>query len=213
VLGAAGAVLILLAVRQVWAHAIYTPPRPLPAQDVAVRGQSLVPTAGALAIAGLACLAAVIATRGWLRRAAGVLLSVIGIGAVVAATAAVTAAAVLSAASGNTGSVTGAGSTTSGTSGSSGALVISGAPGHAVMTGLVWHGAAVAGGLALIAAGTLTAWRGARWPVMSARYEQGGQDTGPATSVTGRQEPATRDRVTVDSASMWDSLNRDIDPT
>src|SRR6266566_3285701 len=78
--GAAGAGLVVLAVRQAWAHAVFTPPRPLPAQDITVTGQQLVPLAGALALAALACLAAVIATRSALRRAAGVLLAVLGAG-------------------------------------------------------------------------------------------------------------------------------------
>ena len=71
--GAVGAGLVVLAARQAWAHAIFTPPRPLPAQDIAVTGQQLVPLASALALAALACLAAVIATRSALRRGAGVL--------------------------------------------------------------------------------------------------------------------------------------------
>ena len=66
--GAVGAGLVVLAVRQAWAHAVFTPPRPLPAQDIAVTGQQLVPLASALALAALACLAAVIATRSVLRR-------------------------------------------------------------------------------------------------------------------------------------------------
>ena len=37
--GAAGAGLVVLAARQAWAHAIFTPPKPLPAQDIAVTGQ------------------------------------------------------------------------------------------------------------------------------------------------------------------------------
>src|ERR1700753_2498503 len=78
VLGAAGAGLIVLATRQPWAHAIFTPPKPLPVQDFAVSGQDLVPLASALALAALACLAAVIAARSFLRRAVGVLLAVLG---------------------------------------------------------------------------------------------------------------------------------------
>ena len=39
--GAAGAGLFVLAVRQAWAHAIFTPPKPLPAQDISVTGSSL----------------------------------------------------------------------------------------------------------------------------------------------------------------------------
>ena len=44
-------------------------------------GNDLVPLAGALALAALAGLAAVIATKGVLRRAAGVLLALFGAGA------------------------------------------------------------------------------------------------------------------------------------
>ncbi|MGB6579958.1 MAG: Trp biosynthesis-associated membrane protein, partial [Streptosporangiaceae bacterium] len=69
--GAAGAGLVVFAVRQAWAQAIFTPPRPLPAQDISVTGQQLVPLASALALAALACLAAVIATRSVIRRAVG----------------------------------------------------------------------------------------------------------------------------------------------
>ena len=81
--GAAGSGLVVLGARQAWAHAIFTPPKPLPAQDIAVTGQQLVPLASALALAALACLAAVIATRSVLRRAVGILLA--GLGAATAA--------------------------------------------------------------------------------------------------------------------------------
>ena len=84
-LGAAGAGLVVLAVRQTWAQAIFVPPRPLPAQDISVTGQQLVPLASALALAALACLAAVIATRSAARRVAGVLLAALGAGAAAAA--------------------------------------------------------------------------------------------------------------------------------
>src|SRR5260370_42434812 len=92
--GAAGSGLVVLAVRQAWAHALFTPPRPLPAQDISVSGQQLVPLAGALALAALACLAAGIATRSVLRRAAGVLLAGLGAGAAAAASAGLTGPAV-----------------------------------------------------------------------------------------------------------------------
>jgi len=202
-LGAVGGGLILLALRQVWGHAVYSPPHPFPAQDIAVSGQKLVPLASGLAIAALACLAAVIATRGVPRRAAGVLLALIGIGAVVAAAAAVTSGAVLAAAASTDPSARiFSGSTTSGAASAaySGTLNFVGAvAGHAVITGLPWRAAAVAGGLCIVAAGLATAWRGPRWPVMSARYEQ------PA-------ERAAR-QADQDSATMWESLSRDVDPT
>ena len=200
-LGAAGAGLILLALRQVWAHAVYAPPHPFPAQDIAVSGQKLAPLASALAIAALACLAAVIATRGVLRRAAGGLLAAIGAGAAVAAAAAVRSSAVLSAAT-STDPTAGAfsGSATGGTtpSGTSISAIAGFTRGHAVISGLPWQIAAVAGALAIVLAGLATVWRGTRWPVMSARFDRPGQRV---------QRPAA------DSATMWESLNRDVDPT
>src|SRR5579863_10276518 len=92
-LGAVGAALVVYAVRQTWAQAVFTPPRPLPVQDISVTGQQLVPLASALALAALACLAAVIATRSWARRVAGALLAVLGAAAAVAAVVPVGASA------------------------------------------------------------------------------------------------------------------------
>src|SRR5262245_30549532 len=67
-IGAAGAAIVLLAVRQGWARVLTVAPAPLPATSVTVTGQDLVPVAGALGIASLAGLAAVVATRSRLRR-------------------------------------------------------------------------------------------------------------------------------------------------
>lgn len=196
--GAAGAGLVVLAARQAWAHAVFTPPRPLPAQDIPVTGQGLVPLASALALASLACLAAVIATRSVVRRAVGVLLAVLGASTAVAVlasqhTSAVLAAARASALAGPLG-----GSTTSGapSGGSVHEIVIAG-PGRAILAGAPWRVAALAGAVAIVLVGLATAWRGPRWPVMSARFERPG---------------AGRPRGT-DSASMWESLSRDVDPT
>jgi uncharacterized membrane protein (TIGR02234 family) len=198
-LGAAGAALVIFAVRQAWAQAVFTPPRPLPAQDISVTGQQLVPLASALALAGLACLAAVIATRSVARRGAGVLLAALGAGAAVAAGAGVRASSVLATARGDASSGALGGSTTGGTApgGASHAIVIAGSAGHAVMSGASWHAAAIAGAVAIAAAGLATVWRGPRWPVMSARFERPGQ----------------RPSRAADSASMWESLSRDLDPT
>jgi uncharacterized membrane protein (TIGR02234 family) len=199
--GAAGAGLIVLAARQAWARAVFTAPRPLPPQDFSVSGQQLIPLASALALAALACLAAVIATRSVTRRAVGVLLALLGAGAVAviaagAGTAAVLAAARASAASGALG-----GSTTSGTTGGGAhAVVIAGSAGRAVMAGAPWRAVAVLGAVAILLAGLATVWRGPRWPVMSARYERSRQD-----------EPAPP--AEQNSAAMWESLSRDIDPT
>jgi uncharacterized membrane protein (TIGR02234 family) len=199
-LGAVGAGLVVFALRQTWAHAIFIPPRPLPPQDIPVTGQQLVPLAGALALAGLACLAAVIATRSAVRRVAGVVLAGLGAGAAVAAGAGVRASGVLATAQANAAGGALGGSTTGGTSpgGASHAIVIAGSPGQAVMTGAPWHAAAICGAVAIVLAGLATVWRGPRWPVMSARFDRPGQRP--------RQRAA-------DSASMWESLSRDLDPT
>jgi uncharacterized membrane protein (TIGR02234 family) len=198
VLGAAGAGLVVFAVRQTWAQAVFTPPRPLPVQQVAVSGQQLVPLASALALAALACLAAVIATRSAARRVAGGLLAVLGAGAAAAAAGGAPAAAVLAAARGQGGGTLG-GSTTSGTSPASGhaPVVIAGSAGHVLASAAPWPALAVLGAVVIVLAGLTTAWRGPRWPVMSARYERAPQSAAPGG----------------DSATMWENLNRDLDPT
>jgi uncharacterized membrane protein (TIGR02234 family) len=219
--GAAGAGLILLAVRQQWARAVFTPPKPLTPQVVDVSGTDLVPLAGALALAALAGLAAVIATRGALRRAAGVLLALFGAGAGAAITTSVTAATVVSVAASKVASpesaaVSGAaGSTTSGSTGG-GALVVSGSAAQAFMTGTPWHVAVLAGALLVFIAGLATMLRGPGWPVMSARYDApgargaGAQAGGPGLAARGGRAGAAR---RLDAATMWESLNGGEDPT
>ncbi len=229
-LGAAGAGLVVFAVRQAWAQAIFTAPHPLPAEDITVTGQQLVPLASALGLAALACLAAVIATRSAARRAAGVVLAVLGAGAAVAAAAGVTAATVLSAARADAATGILGGSTTSGTSpgGAAHGIVIAGTAGHAVITGAAWQAAAVCGAVAIVLAGLATAWRGPRWPVMSARFErprggsQGGSQggsggMGPSQEGSGGMGPPRKrsggSRGVVPPDVMWESLSRDVDPT
>jgi uncharacterized membrane protein (TIGR02234 family) len=212
--GAVGAGIVLLAVRQRWAQAVFTPPKPLSPQVVDVSGSDLVPLAGALALAALAGLAAVIATRGTLRRAAGVLLALFGAGAGAAVLTSVTAATVVSVAASKVASpesaaISGAaGSTTSGSPGG-GSLVISGSAGQAIMTGTPWHAAVLAGALLIFAAGLATALRGLDWPVMSARYDAPGTRAAGGGSRAG----ARRGGQPGDAATMWESLNEGEDPT
>jgi uncharacterized membrane protein (TIGR02234 family) len=210
--GAVGAGLILLAVRQQWAKAVFTQPKPLPSQVIDVSGSDLVPLAGALALAALAGLAAVIATRGAFRRAAGVLLAVFGAGAGAAIMSAVSAATVISVAASKVASPDSAaasgaaGSTTSGSSGG-GAFVISGSTGQAVMTGAPWHVAVLIGALLIFLAGVATALRGPGWPIMSSRY-----DAPAGSGARGAGGPRGTARP-LDAASMWESLNGGQDPT
>ena len=198
--GAAGAGLVVLAARQAWAHAVFTPPRPLPAQDIAVTGQQLVPLASALALAALACLAAVIATRSGIRRAVGALLAVIGAGAAAAASAGLRASTVLAAARASALDGPLGGSTTSGapSGGAAHEIVVSGS-GRVIQAAAPWQAAAVAGAVVIMLVGLAAVWRGPRWPVLSSRYER-----------SRREAPA---RASTDSASMWESLSHDVDPT
>jgi uncharacterized membrane protein (TIGR02234 family) len=210
---AAGAGLVVLAERQAWAHAVFAAPHPLPAQDISVSGQQLAPLTSALAIAALACLAAVIATRSAARRAAGVLLAVLGAGAAAAAAAPTRASAVLAAARAQAAAGGPGGSTTGGTpsGGTAHVLIIAGAAGHAVMTGAPWRAAAVCGGVAIVLAGLATAWRGPRWPVMSARFDRQGGMGGRTALPYARGSGGSPPRASAET--IWESLSRDLDPT
>jgi uncharacterized membrane protein (TIGR02234 family) len=191
-LGAAGAGLVFLGVRQGWGHVHTSAPRPLPGSNVTVTGQDLVPAASALAIAGLATLAAVIATRGLARRLAGGLLMLFGAGAAASALWPISDPAVIRAAassagpSGLAGSGTGAGSVTAGGSGGTGGSApISGFLASVAMSGTAWRGLAVAGAALLVAAGLLAIWRSGPWPVMSSRYERPPRPAGPESATAG----------------------------
>lgn len=202
VLGAAGAGLALLSARQGWARVQTPAPPPLPGSTVTVSGQDLVPLAGAIGLAALATLAAVIATRGLARRLTGVLLAAFGVVIAVAVSLPVTTAEVLAAAKVTTVSQAGS-ATAGGTSGVSPGAIPGGANpgvdavGHVTMLA-AWRPAALLAAFVVVAAGLLVAWRGGRWPVMSSRYER------PAN--TGKPAAA-------DSATMWEALSRGTDPT
>jgi uncharacterized membrane protein (TIGR02234 family) len=191
-LGAAGAGLVLLAMRQDWAQVRTAVPAPLPTSVVTDSGQSLVPYADALAIAALASLAAVLATRRVGRRMVGVLLVCLGAGTAAAVTGGVSTAAALAAAAGSLGPAAGsgagnsAGSVTEGstTGGSSAVPDVAGFHHHVVVTAAGWQAMAIVGALAIIAAGVLVTWRALRLPVMSSRYDA------PAGSAAARPSPA-----------------------
>jgi uncharacterized membrane protein (TIGR02234 family) len=231
-LGAAGAGLVLLATRQGWADVQTAAPRPLPAGVITESGQALAPAASALAVAALAGLAAVLATRRMVRRVAGVVLAAFGAGIAAAVSAGISAADVLAAASGSVSSQAAAGagtagSTTAGTSGA-GAGPLSGFPSHVVFAGFPWRPIAVVGAIAVMAAGALVAWRADRLPVMSGRFERPAPSAGARASRAaaqqaergsqgpvqrGPQGAGQRGPERADSAAMWESLSRGEDPT
>ena len=201
-LGAAGAGLVLLSARQGWAHVLTPAPPPLSADSVTVSGQDLVPLAGALGVAALATLAAVIATRSLARRLTGVLLAVFGVFICVAVRLPLPPTLLPVPARVTTVSQAGS-ATAGGSAGVSPGAVPGGtspgvtATGHVTMLTMPWRPAAVLGGLIIIAAGLLVAWRGSRWPVMSGRYERSPE----------------RDRPTDESAALWEALSSGADPT
>ncbi len=153
--GAAGAGIVLLAAAQAWARASFTPPPPLPASSIAVTGHELVPAAAALGLAALACLAALIATRGVARRASGGLLAAAGALIAIAAVTSVRHAHVAAVAAAHS-------------------LGPASAP-RLDMEAFPWWAAAAAGGLVIAGTGVLAAWRGTQWPGMSSRYERPGR--------------------------------------
>lgn len=232
-LGAAGAGVVFLASRQGWAQVRTIPPRPLPASEVTVTGSALVPYAGALALAGLATLAAVLASRGLARRLAGLLLALIGVG-LAASAFTVTSAAAISAASSNVGPATaGAGSVTGGAGQPTSVPNVAGAAPHVTFAAGGWQALVVVGALAMIAAAALVVWRADRMAVMSGRYDSPTAEARrarPSTaSVATPREPtaarpsaglragaaglATGAAGTSDSASIWEALSRGDDPT
>jgi len=222
--GAAGAGLVLLATRQALARVTVSPPRPLPASITPVTWQDLRPAIAALAVAGLASLAAVLATRGAARRITGIVI--VGLGGWIALTAAgrVTMAEALAAAARasaspatGAGAGTAAGSVTAGSAaGGAGGVSLSGLPVHVAYAGAGWRGAMLAGAVLLIAAGVAVVLRAARLPAMSSRFERSARP-GPDVALPGAAEqaaarqPARTGRGK--APGMWESLSAGEDPT
>jgi uncharacterized membrane protein (TIGR02234 family) len=231
-LGAAGAGLVFLATRQGWAVVRTVPPRPLPVSRVTVTGAALVPYADALILVGLASLAAVLATRKLLRRITGVLLAALGIGLAVSALAVSGAAAISAAAAESTPSGSGAGSVTQGSNATASSVPnVAGATPHVTFMAAGWQVLAVAGALAMIAAGVLVVRGAEKMAVMSSRYDPPAgklagvrpaepgvphdaglpDDTGlPSDTVAG---PDRQSAMSMDSASVWEALSQGHDPT
>ena len=200
-LGAVGAAVVLVAVRQDWARVLTVQPRPLPASTAVVRGQDLLPAAGALGLAALAGLAALLATRRLARRLTGGVLAAFGVAIIVALSMPVTDAQVRGAVTGAAGtasSVPGGSTVDGGTTPGGGVSGIS-LSSHVTMAAFPWRWVALAGAVLIVAAGLLAAWRGQNWPVMSSRYDR------PAARR--RPSPST------DPAALWEALSQGIDPT
>jgi uncharacterized membrane protein (TIGR02234 family) len=218
-LGAVGAGLLFLATRQGWAQVRTRPPRPMPASVISVTGAALVPYADALALASLASLAAILASRRLLRRLTGLLLAALG-ASLAASVLSLSPAGAIAAANGTASPAgAGAGSVTQGSNLAPTAIPnVAGATSHVAFAAAGWQVMAVTGAILMVAAGILVAWRADRMAVMSSRYDA---PTGPARSAPDQQAasdqrgPASRGVLpgTADSASVWEALSRGDDPT
>jgi len=232
--GAAGAGAALLATRQALASVIVRAPSPLPDTVRAVIVQDVRPVATALAVAALASLAAVLATRGVLRMLTGLITVTLGAGLAVIAAAPVTAAAVLTAAgragvspASGSGAGTAAGSVTAG-NGAAPPGSIGGLPVHVVLGGTGWRVLMIVGAVLIAAAGIAVMARARHLPVMSGRYDRqarrrgaavpsagsttaGSTTTGSATAASTRAG-STRAGSTR-AGTMWEALSAGNDPT
>lgn len=145
-----------------------------------VTGTELTGAATALGWAGLAGLAALFAVGGRVRAGLGALLALFGVGLVYVSATSTGHEHALSVAADKSQSILMAGPISVDTTG--------------------WPVVSLLGGVLLIAAGLLTAVRGARWPGMSSRYERS------------PERPVERSGAP-DSAGMWKALDRGEDPT
>jgi uncharacterized membrane protein (TIGR02234 family) len=215
-LAAAGAGIAFLATRQGWAQVRTTPPRPLPASVQSVTGSAMVPYADALVVAGLASLAAVVATRRVWRRISGILLAAIGAGLAGSAFAVSKGAAIAAvAATIGPASNPGDGSVTSGAGGASSPVpdMVSGSP-HVAIAAAQWQALVVVGAVLMIAVGILVAWKPASLAVMSSKYDAPvGPGQGSGGARPGPQDASRQAGPAADSASLWEALSRGDDPT
>lgn len=142
-----GGVLVLVASGRVWSTATVNVPG-APASPISVTGHAVEPSLPALGVALLALVAAVIAAKGRLRRAVGVVVVVvagIALGVSIAGRSSVSSAL---------------------TSHEIGGL---GVPAHGTANG--WWIVAAVGGLIAVIAGLAVAVRGGRWAAMGRKYE------------------------------------------
>jgi uncharacterized membrane protein (TIGR02234 family) len=227
--GAAGAGVVLLVTRQELARVVVRAPRPLPDSVTIVSAQDVRPAIAALAVAALASLAAVLATRGLLRRLTGILTIALGAGVAATALGPVTAAAALAAASragtspaSGSGAGTAAGSVTAGNGGSAAPGAVAGFPVHVVLTGTGWRVLMIAGAVLIVAAGLAVVVLARRLPVMSGRYERRAMPAPPGRreqpgrqrgELTRADEPRDEPPEPPAAASMWESLSAGADPT
>lgn len=165
VLGAVGAAVVTGFAGRTWATVAEHAGTGLETLDQHLTGRNLSGVIAALGWAGLAGIAALLATRGWARVVIGVLLTAFGVIVAIASPSAVSRSHVVAAA------------------GEKSNLARVG--GEVAVHVTAWWTLSLAGGVLLAAAGLLTVVRGRSWPGMSARYDR------PGGARTAGEDPAS----------------------
>jgi uncharacterized membrane protein (TIGR02234 family) len=164
-LGGAGAAIIAGVAGRSWATVAERAGTGLETLNQQLTGRSLSGVIAALGWAGLAGIAALLATRGWVRVAIGVLLTACGVIVAIVSPSVVRHAHVVSAA------------------GEKSNLARVG--GDLIVQVHGWWILSLAGGVLLAMAGLLTVVRSRHWPGMSSRYER------PGTAAPVGEDPAS----------------------
>jgi uncharacterized membrane protein (TIGR02234 family) len=182
-LGAAGAAVVLVAGGRTWSEGASTAVQG--AVPLEASGRDVTGLPAALAVVGLAALVAVFAVRRIGRAAVASLLALSGAAVVLTSLLGVSDTAALES---EAASATG--------------LAQAGVE-HVTHTAWPWVSAA--GGVLLLLAGLIALRHGHRWPVMSGRYERGGQAPGRTRTPSAVDPDRPED--------LWKALDRGEDPT
>lgn len=187
-----GAGLALFATTRTWTTTTHRQAPPLPDKLVDHTGASLIGWLPALALVGLAGAGALLATRGRVRTVIGLVLVLVGVG------------------------------------------VVAGAIDGLNLAAGTWPVIVGVGGLGIGWAGVSAVRSGTAWPAMGARYERPARPDGPtaahadaaaeasmsdasAPAGSGPRPPTERATTAASRArtpaSMWDDLDRGVDPT
>jgi uncharacterized membrane protein (TIGR02234 family) len=190
--GLVGALAVTVGVTKPWATATGHQAG-LPTIRAGVTGADLVPLAGALGVVVLASFGAVLATRGWVRRAVGVLIVVAALVVLVSA-------------------VHPPGATDALKDG----LAAKGWSSGGIDTATTaWRWVALAGAVLSLCSGAAIARFGARWATMGQEYDapRVGTTTAQTTSATTTEEPSKRDEEHLTEADVWREIDQGRDPT
>jgi uncharacterized membrane protein (TIGR02234 family) len=186
-----GSVLLLFAAGRPWAHAVVRGVGPTVSRTN-LSGRGIAPLPAALGLAGLAASVALIAARGRWRIVVGVLVALIGAGA-----------------------VGGAATVSRGTVRTSSALVdkvpTAGLHDASVAITLTsWRHLAAVGGLLLVGSGLLVSARGRRWATMGRKYDA---PTATPVVTTPAAGDVAGDADVLRDSELWDRLDAGEDPT